>query len=73
MATSLAMVVVLFSSATVPFAQETPDPIAGWIRANAIPFATAKAGNGFEDLAGLERVIGDARIVSLGEPTRGTR
>ena len=44
-----------------------------WVRANAIPLATVEAGNGFDDLEPLRRLIGDARIVSLGEATHGTR
>src|SRR6266700_1205944 len=45
----------------------------GWIRARAIPLATVEAGNGFADLARLRGIIGEARIVSLGEATHGTR
>ena len=44
-----------------------------WLRKNAIPFSTPVAGNGFDDLQPLKRVIGDARIVSLGEGTHGTK
>jgi erythromycin esterase len=44
-----------------------------WIRATAIPIATVEAGNGFADLAPLRSLICDARIVSLGEATHGTR
>lgn len=44
-----------------------------WIAENAIPLKTVQAGSGFEDLEPLKDVIGDARIVSLGEPTHGNR
>lgn len=44
-----------------------------WIKANAIAFRTPEAGQGFDDLTGLREIVGDARIVSLGEPTHGTR
>lgn len=52
--------------------QPTPEQIA-WIQKNAVPLASDEAGNGFDDLAPLKAAIGDARIVSLGEPTHGTR
>src|SRR4051794_25977935 len=44
-----------------------------WIQANAIPLTTPEAGHGFADMQPLKKVIGDARIVSLGEATHGTR
>jgi erythromycin esterase len=47
--------------------------IVDWIRASANPITAVEAGNGFSDLEPLRRVIGDARIVSLGEATHGTR
>jgi erythromycin esterase len=43
------------------------------VRRAAIPLTTAVAGNGFADLQPLRNVIGDARIVALGEGTHGTR
>ena len=43
-----------------------------WLRANAIPFETTEPGSGFEDLMPLKEMIGDARIVALGEATHGT-
>ena len=50
------------------------DPAAtAWIKAHAIPFTTSQAGNGLDDLAPLDTVVGNARIVALGEPTHGTR
>jgi erythromycin esterase-like protein len=59
--------------ATLPQAGAEPDPAAAWVKANALAFKTPEAGNGFDDLKGLDAIIGDARIVSLGEPTHGTR
>lgn len=44
-----------------------------WLREAAIPVTTPVAGNGFADLQPLHGVIGDARIVALGEGTHGTR
>ncbi len=44
-----------------------------WVRRKAIPFATPVAGSGFADLQPLKRMIGNARIVSLGEATHGTK
>ncbi|HEV7508766.1 MAG TPA: erythromycin esterase family protein [Thermoanaerobaculia bacterium] len=50
-----------------------PAPAAvSWLRKQAIPFTTAEAGNGFDDLQKLKKVVGDARIVALGEATHGT-
>ena len=51
-----------------------PAPSAvSWLRKSAIPFATPEAGNGFDDLQPLRKLVGNARIVSLGEATHGTR
>ena len=43
-----------------------------WLRKNAIAFETEKAGSGFDDLQPLKTIVGDARIVGLGEATHGT-
>ena len=50
-----------------------PREVVDWMRAHAVPLATAEAGHGFADLAPLKQIIGDARIVSVGEATHGTR
>src|SRR6266568_422706 len=44
-----------------------------WIRAHAVPLKTVEAGHGFSDMEPLKSIVGDARIVSLGEATHGTR
>src|SRR6478735_1595073 len=49
------------------------DPTTEWIRANAIRLSTTEAGHGFADMQALKPVIGNARIVSLGEATHGSR
>jgi len=43
-----------------------------WLLQNAIPFRTEKAGTGFDDLQPLRSLIGNARVVGLGEATHGT-
>jgi erythromycin esterase len=44
-----------------------------WLKASAAPFATTEARSGTSDLAPLHPIVGDARIVSLGEATHGSR
>jgi erythromycin esterase len=44
-----------------------------WLRSQAIPLTTVEAGCGFAELQPLKPVIGNARIVALGEATHGTR
>jgi erythromycin esterase-like protein len=44
-----------------------------WLSGNAVVLKTVEAGKGFNDLKPLKKMIGDARIVSLGEATHGTR
>ncbi len=43
-----------------------------WLRAHAIPFGTTEPGGDQTDLNPLKSIVGDARIVALGEATHGT-
>ena len=57
----------------VPAVSKPSAAAVSWLRKKALPFATPEAGNGFDDLQKLRKLVGDARIVSLGEDTHGTR
>lgn len=46
--------------------------VSTWLREKAIPFDTTDPNSDFEDLMPLKELIGDARIVALGEATHGT-
>ncbi|MCP4659867.1 MAG: hypothetical protein GY856_31070, partial [bacterium] len=53
----------------MPASQE----VVAWIHEHAIPLATPEAEQGFDDLRPVRELIGDARVVGLGEATHGTR
>lgn len=60
--------------AALPLAWTFDDqPVVEWMRAHAVPLATPEPGRGFTDMQPLKKVIGNARIVALGEATHGTR
>lgn len=62
------------AGATTRPAGPTADPaVVAWIRASAVPLRTVEAGNSLADMAPLRQVVGDARVVGLGEATHGTR
>lgn len=44
-----------------------------WARGQLIPLDTVEARNGFADMQPLKAVVGNARIVALGEATHGSR
>ena len=47
--------------------------VVDWIRANAVRLSTPEAGHGFDDMQPLKKIVGNARVVELGEATHGTR
>jgi erythromycin esterase len=53
--------------------EDADKSVVEWVRTAAIPLGTVEPRHGYADLAPLRRIIGDARIVSLGEQTHGTR
>lgn len=54
-------------------ASQTNQATVDWIKANAVRLQTPEAGNGFADMQPLKKIVGNARIVSLGEATHGSR
>ncbi|MDQ3707223.1 MAG: erythromycin esterase family protein [Chloroflexota bacterium] len=49
-----------------------PDEVVAWLRKNALPFNTSQPGTDYSDLMPIKQMIGNARIVSLGEATHAT-
>jgi erythromycin esterase-like protein len=47
--------------------------VVDWMRAHAVALQTPEAGHGFRDMQPLKQIVGNARIVALGEATHGTR
>jgi erythromycin esterase-like protein len=68
-----AALIAMLGLAAPAFAQEAGEATVAWIKERAIPILTPEAGRGFEDLELLKKLVGDARIVSLGESTHGSR
>ena len=50
-----------------------PDAVVAWVRAHAVPLAGADPALPDDDLDALAPVLGDARVVGVGEGTHGTR
>jgi erythromycin esterase-like protein len=47
--------------------------VVDWVGKHAVRLQTTEAGHGFADMQPLKKVIGNARIVALGEATHGSR
>jgi erythromycin esterase len=53
--------------------EPAPSVVVDWLRGHEISLRTTSAGSGFQDLMPLAGVVGDARLVGLGEATHGAR
>jgi len=72
--TRLRSLVLALATATAISAQDArPDDPVEWVREHGVPFATVDPGSDLDDLAKVAAMVGDARIVGLGEGTHGTR
>src|ERR1043166_6296783 len=69
----------VMATASAPFAaysvlkrRPASGEVIAWIKANALPLASANPGSGFKDLEGLNDILGKARVLGIGEATHGT-
>gem|GEM_PF-1129639 len=75
----LALIVVLSAGLSISAqaqrqsAGDTDKQVAAWVRSHAVKLDTVEAGHGFADMQPLKKIVGNARIVSLGEATHGSR
>jgi erythromycin esterase len=62
-----------FSAPAAPRAAEVEKRLADWATANAAPIAVRSFDADSSDLEPLRRIVGDAKIVALGEPAHGAQ
>lgn len=51
---------------------DVPADVSAWLRSHAVPFDTAEPRDDDSDLMPLKQMVGEARVVALGEATHGT-
>lgn len=73
MRTRRVAIATLSAFAALAVARASDEPSVRWIRQHAVRLKTPEAGHGFADMQPLKKIIGNARIVALGEATHGTR
>ncbi len=69
----IALVLVVWTVVWGARPKPAPHVVTDWMAANAIPLATVSPGGDMVDLEPFRALIGDARVVGLGEATHGTR
>ncbi len=60
-------ILILFFSEPPKLSTEERTELHAWLKENAVHLNTVEAGSGFEDMQPLKAMIGEARIVALGE------
>ena len=65
-----ALLVALFAEPLQTADDSATNEIVEALRRSAIPLKTVEAGHGFDDLQPLRAIVGDARVVALGEAAR---
>jgi erythromycin esterase-like protein len=69
----IAIPLIVVAAAVISAQTRQEAAVAEWVRERAVRLQTVEAERGFSDMQPLKRIVGDARIVSLGEATHGTR
>src|SRR6266446_3557138 len=70
---AMASVLLLWVTLASGAEPEGNKAVVDWMRAHAVALQTPEAGHGFRDMQPLKQIVGNARIVALGEATHGTR